>query len=110
SINAKLVCQGVKEYVAGLIDGLRQIYFTMATLHPTTEPAPIEFSPTIAMNIKGLGNIFLPPRHRHNDFEGRTGRQLRLNRFVQQRLVGIIDQLAPVAVRDTYGEVVRIKC
>ena len=42
--------------------------------------------------MQRLRNAFLQAGGRHDDLEDRTGRELRLDGFVQQRLAGIGDQ------------------
>ena len=56
-----------------------------------------------------LRDAFLPTRNRHDDFESGAWGQLRLNRFVQQRLVGIGNQLVPFIPRNAYGKIVGIE-
>ncbi len=95
AIDAKFFRQRIKENIAGLVNRFRQVDGAMASFHPATEAPAIERRAPIAMHVEGLRNPFLPPGRRHNDLERRAGRELGLNRFVQQRLVGIVDQLVP---------------
>ena len=56
-----------------------------------------------------LRNAFLKPGHRHQDLEGRAGRELRLDGLVHQRMVGIGDQLVPVGAVDLDGKFVGVE-
>ena len=61
------------------------------------------------MDVERLRDPFLPSRHRHDDLESRSGRQLRLNGLVQQGFVGIVDQPVPFVAGYADGEIVGIK-
>ena len=61
------------------------------------------------MHVHVLRDAFLQARRRHDDLEGRTGRELRLNGFVQQRVIVIVDQLAPLIARDAHRKIVGIE-
>ena len=45
----------------------------------------------------------------HDDFEGGAGGQLRLDGLVQQRMVGVVEDLVPVALADADGELVGVE-
>ena len=59
--------------------------------------------------MHGLRDPFLPARDRHDDLEGRSRRQLRLNGFIEQRLVGVSDELIPLVAGDAHREVIGIE-
>ena len=109
AVNAQLLGQGVKKDIARLEDRPRQIDFTVAGFHPASEPPAIERRTPIAVHIEGLRDPFLPARDRHNDLEGRAGRELRLDGPVEQRFLRIGHQLAPVVARDAHRELVGIE-
>ena len=46
---------------------------------------------------------------RHDDLEGGAGCELRLDGLVQQRMVGVVDDLVPVALGEADGELVGIE-
>ena len=77
--------------------------------HPAAKAASVKLRAAGTIHMQILRDAFLPTRHRHDDFESRAGGQLRLNRLVQQRLIGIGDQLVPFIARDAYGKIVRIE-
>ncbi len=97
AVDPQLFRQGVEENVAGLVNRLGQIDRAVAALHPASEPPAIKRRAAIAVHVQSLRDAFLPTRHRHEDLEGRAGRQLRLNGLIQQRFVRIGDQLVPLA-------------
>ena len=109
AVDTQLFRQRIKENIARLVDRLRKVHWAVTAFHPASEAPAIKVGAPAAVHVEGLGNPFLPARRRHNDLERRAGRQLRLNRFIQQRLVRIIHQLVPLVPRNLHGEVVRIK-
>jgi hypothetical protein len=96
AIDAEFFRQCVKENIARLVNRFRQIDLAVAAFHPASEAPAIERCAPVAMHVEGLGNPFLPSGSRHNHLERRAGRELRLNRFIQQRLIGIVDQFVPL--------------
>src|SRR5258708_31774502 len=81
----------------------------MTTLHPASKSPTIECGTAIAMHAERLCDSLLPTGERHQDLEGRSGGKLRLNCFIQQRLVGIIDEAVPLIPGKLHGEIPRIK-
>ncbi len=82
----------------------------MPAFHPAAKATSVELRSAGAVHVQVLCDSFLPTRDRHDDLEGRTRRKLRLNRFVQQRLVRVRNQLVPFVARDAYGKIVGIEC
>ena len=76
-------------------DGFLKIDWPVSTFHPATETSSVKFRATRAVHVQILGNVLLPACDRHDDLERRSRRQLSLDRFVQQRLLGIGDQSVP---------------
>ena len=76
---------------------------------PAFEVASVKRSATIADHVHVLCNAFLQARGGHDDLESRAGRELSLNGFVQQRMIVVVDQLAPLIARDPHRKIVGIK-
>ena len=53
--------------------------------------------------------MLLQARHRHDDLERRPRRQLRLDRLVQQRMIRVVQDLVPVALRQPHRKLVWIE-
>src|SRR2546421_2601970 len=110
SINAEPLAYIVEEDIAGLDDGLMKIHNTMT--RSLTEDVTFEL-PAIKRSVRrtkrgeaGRRNFILKHCRRHDDFENRTGRELRLNRAIQQRLSRIIVELLPFLIRDPNREII----
>ena len=76
---------------------------------PAFEVAAVKLGAAGAVDLQILRDPLLQPGRGHDDLEGGTGRQLRLNRLVQQRMVFIVDQLAPLIARNPHREIVGIE-
>ena len=109
AVDAEFFRQRVEENIAGLVDRFFETHRSVAAFHPTAKTAAIEFSAPDAVHVKVLRNPLLPSGNRHDDFESGTRRQLRLNRFVQQRLVRIVDQLVPLVAGNADGKIIGVE-
>src|SRR6202035_4909328 len=82
---------------------------TMLGSDPAFEVASVEGPATVADHVHVLGDAFLQAGSGHNNFESGTGRELRLNGFVKQWRIFVVDQLAPLIARDSNRKIVGIK-
>src|SRR5205807_9764582 len=75
--------------------------------HPAFEVTSVERCPAIAGYLHLLRNTFLQSGSRHNDLEHGSWGKLRLNGFVEERVIIIIDQLRPFILFYAHRKVVR---
>ena len=59
--------------------------------------------------MHGLGDVLLKTRKRHDDLEGAAGGELGLDSLVEQRMVGVIEDLVPVVLGEANGELVGVE-
>src|SRR5437016_6003739 len=78
--------------------------------YPGLEVAPIEVTSSIAMDVEALSDAFLKSGCGQADREYGAGRQVGLDRLVQQRVGGIRNQPVPFLPRDAYRKIIWIKC
>src|ERR1035437_2986561 len=76
---------------------------------PAFEEAAVKRLAAAAGNDEVLSNPFLQSSGGHDDLENRTRRKLCLDRFVEQRLAGIGDQLVPLITRYAHREFIGIE-
>ena len=69
----------------------------------------VEFGAAVAAHVHGLGDVLLKAGERHDDLEGAARGELRLDGFVQQRMVGIVEDFVPVVFGEADGELVGIE-
>ena len=81
----------------------------MSSGDPTAKTVAVKDCTPGAVHRHLGSNAFLHTSHRHDDFENRSGSELRLNGFVQQRFGWISDELTPFLAGDSHGEGVGIK-
>src|SRR6266446_6803807 len=87
--DAEFFSQGIEKYVAGLVDPLLDSNFAVAAVFggdPAFEEAAVKGFSATAIHVQALRNPFLHSGDCHDDLEDRSGRELSLNRFVEQRL------------------------
>src|SRR5207245_10193319 len=99
AVDAEFLGERVEEDVAGLVDSFRDADHAVSAMlgnHPAFEVAAIKAGAAIAGNVHVLGDAFLQTSGRHDDLESRTGGELRLDRFVQERMLVVVDEFAPL--------------
>ena len=88
AIDAKFLGEGVKENVAGLVDRLADFDHAVGAMlrrYPAFEVASVEGGAAVADHVHVLRDALLQARRGHDDLESRTGCELSLDGFVQQR-------------------------
>src|ERR1700680_4114943 len=81
----------------------------MLRSYPAFEVASVECGATVADHVHVLRDAFLQTSSGHDDLERRSGGELSLNSFVKQRMIVVVDQLAPLIAGDSNGKIVGIK-
>ena len=70
------------------------------------EVVAIEAGAAGALDVHGLGDLLLEPGDRHDDLEGGAGSELGLDGFVEQRVIGVLEDGVPVGLGQVNGELV----
>ena len=76
--------------------------------YPAFKVPSVERRAAVAGYLHILRDAFLQSGRRHDDFEHRSRRQLRLNGLVQQRMIIVVDQFRPFTFLDAHGKIVGI--
>src|SRR5258708_25804466 len=100
----------VEKDVTGFEDCFVQAHNAVRTLpvNPTLELPAIKSGVARAKSCERLGGILVFQHGRGgNDFENGTGRKLRLNGAIEQRLLTVLVEALPVICSDTAGQVTR---
>ena len=108
-IDAESRGEGVEEDVAGLIDGFVDVDGAMAGLDPAALVGAKEVDAAGAMHVHILGDAFFEAGEGHDDFEGGTGGELRLDGLIHERVLGIGEVFVPGIAADADGELIGIE-
>ncbi len=106
-VDAQAVRQRVKERIARV--GNRGMDVHAAMVPVTGKEVSVETCPAIALHVHALRHTLLQSCQRHDDFERRPRRQLRLDGLVQQRMVGVIEDGLPVSPGQPHGKLIWIE-
>src|SRR5712675_296486 len=112
SINSESLAHVIEEHVTGFSNGGVKIHDAMPrglAENVTFELPSIEDRVCRTICRETCGRDFvLEHGGGHDDFEDGTGRELRLNRTIQQRLTLVIVELLPFLIRDANREIIGI--
>ena len=106
-IDAEAVGEGVVEGVAGVGDGVVDV--DGAVMAVAGVEVAVETGSAIAADVHGLGDVLLEAGDRHDDLEGAAGRELGLDGLVEERMVGVIEDLVPVVLGEADGELIGVE-
>ena len=111
AVDAEHLADGVEKNVAGIDDGFVEIDGAVALRAPAMKRPAVKFGVAGAVDGGVCGNGFgIQHRRGHHDFENGAGRELRLNRAIEQRRVRIGIELCPFGCGNAHGEIVGIEC
>ena len=105
-VDAQLLRERVVVGIAGPRDGVVDVHHAVVVI--AGEETAVERAAAVAHHAHVLGNVLFEPGERHDDLEGRAGRELRLDGLVHQGMVGVVDDRRPVTPGEAHGELVGI--
>ena len=109
-IDAGAVAHVIEVHVAGLLNAPVQRHGAVSTLLPALVITPVKRCAAGTMHGELIvDGARFETRYRHKRLERGTRRILRLNRAIQQRVIGIIGDFPPIGRLDVHGEFVGIE-
>src|SRR5882757_4469360 len=106
-VDTEAIGERVIEGVAGVGDGVVDV--DHAVVPVATEEVPVEGGSAVTRDVHGLGDVLLETGDRHDDLEGAAGSELGLDGFVEEWMVGIVENLVPVVFGKADGKLVGIE-
>ncbi len=106
-VDTQAVRKGVVEGVAGVGDGVIDVDRTVMFIAGVK--MTIELGAAVTTYAHGLSNVLLEASESHDDFEGAAWSELGLNGLVQERVVGVVEDLVPIVLGKSNGKLVGIE-